>query len=289
MKKSPIFLISAVAAFILSFSCSKDNGLEQEPETPEVPEETLPVISMSATKNNVNLYELIDFSMSVDDYDKNNLFTGMYALSSYDSLVWHIDGLMDHVSKDGRVLLGVGKSFTKPGNYKGCITGYRDGTGYPGNTVAINVYMSGDFLSVKWDDPRPDDYFNSMNDKYTLTLKYQDSPCTYASLDFHSGWYSWNDEEWERNHRESRILLKDYITDLYGEPSFCFDGEDIAESELGEVYAERFDLPLGKTDWIEDVPVAIWDSPRAHIALTGMIFSYSTEMQFHIVAEPRKF
>lgn len=85
--------------------------------------------------------------------------------------------------------------------------------------------------------------------------------------------YDMDVKYWMKRYAESHEFLTNYISKLYGECVFEYNGSDITKTNLADEYNKRFGVPLneilGHASFESLYPVAIWDTDTSHMALVG--------------------
>ncbi|MFT3993989.1 MAG: hypothetical protein QM660_06755 [Dysgonomonas sp.] len=264
-----LFLL-VVMCFI---SCDNDNSDEILTEIPEE-ENVGPYAVPAVSKAHINLFEMTMFYIEVNENSS----------VSYDSIVWDLPNIFRATTKEGYFLHSFGQSFCLPGEYNLYMSIYKDTELLSRDSVAVSVDASGDFFGIDWNTSVKDStYFNYISriDDFVLKLNYRAAKSPYAELTF-SPFTGWRDR-----YSEGRQVLFDCITKLYGENTFNYDGNNIELSPLVGEYNKRFDTPLVVKDTASYVPITIWDTDRAHIALLRQVDNYAE--YYWAIAEPRKF
>lgn len=271
MKK--LFIAYFVCAVcILFYSCSNDDNEPFVDPGDSVKEE----IKGTASLTEMNLYEMS--KLSISEYPTN-----------FDSIKWEVPGIFEKMSVPSNGILSIGQSFALPGNYNFILTGYKENKVSASDTVKIRVKGLKDFLSIEWNNPSKE-YFNfiSRQENYVLDLKYVENENPYALLDYGVWNVSEHEDGAKHAYAAARGILKEYITDIYGEPQYLYEGEDISDSPLITEYTSRFKTSLDGIDkyLTPYIPLAIWETTKSYISLIG--FANIDEYNYYmVIAEPR--
>ena len=287
-----LLILACIALPITFISCDSGSDDIDDPEGPTVcpnPDpkpKFYPAFSMWMSKPEVNLFERTKLAIYSDDLQGVN-----HLLQYYDSITWDIPGVYHKLSTFSSFLISTEQSFCLPGDYDIILSGYFDGVKIKSDTTRVKTFAKGDFLNIYWsDNEKFDDYYNSYwEDKekgFNLNLKYfPDELAPYVILKYNpSGDYL-------RKMPRAKGYLGDYITKLYGTKKFSFDSEDISKTDLIDKYNERFVMALNNILGTANFyPVAIWDTPKSHIALIGLWDDgHALGYHYRVIAEPKKF
>lgn len=295
MRKLYLFILIS----LLFANCSDDDISDMVGKYP-VP------IKLTASTRVIEPFEKIDIGFIMSDEDLT---------ASYDSIIWISNGLwsnmifsgipdnynpLDELREKEITDFQIGKHVTK-------VYGYKNGVIISRDSVEFEVKQpTGDFLCVRWNTAKKDQSqkivtgltpvnYNQIRkwvymgiSQMVKTPKIQSE---YVVLDY-SPWYSgnnpWVKEEHEMEREYTRTLWRDYITSVYGNSSFLYDGSEASQNILWEEYNKRFKNRLsdGSSPYIGDsgyFPVEIWDAPRASICLYTNVHGG----WYRIIAEPK--
>lgn len=290
MKKLYYFLLAIPCLMVLSFtSCSNDDDTllpgENEPEL----EEVFPELVIDMPQNRISIFEDIRIKMKYDRSKQNVKYI------EYDSILFRIDNIHKIRIPGGNGLISMSslENFYYPKSSDIQLRAYKDGKIVNKKDTVLDVYMDGDFLSVKWNE-KPYFWTRSTDNiqYFFLDLKAEYIPDSYAVIGYLGDIWNYDKENKEKHHAAGRQWLKNYITSLYKKPVYLYEGEDVTKTPLTEEYNKRFVKEINEITSLESqlYPVAIWDTPTTHIALVGgKVTSYSETLpRYYIIAEPRK-
>lgn len=272
MKK--IILFSIVLFALGMVSCSSDaKEVEVNPD-PEPDEIVTAEMSLTVSKNIIDLFEMTDIRIHFDKSGK------------YDSVKWVIPDILEHTSVPNSFLISMGHAFKNDGIYTAEVQVYYEDEIVSRNSVDINVRKElNDFLGVSWDKEIEERFparINSKKEDWTLSVTNKDH--LYATLirteDFKA--MQWQSDEYYDFIAESRFKLYDYIKSYYHDPLYAYDGEDPSQSPLRQQYQEMF-----KTNVLKYHPLAIWETSTSVIALMGYKDAESRFEDYKVIAEPR--
>lgn len=270
-------------------SCSNDDNTDEIVTQEER-------LVLTADKIELNILEVTDLRPRVPI----SIFT---LFDRFDSIRWGIPNVQEekYIAKQGILTGNMSVGFCLPGTYDAVIRGYRNGEVAESDTLKIRCYSDGDFLSIKWDNNEtPGGYavggYNNFVQNYHLGLTHIKGENPYAHLKYEVGALfapvPRPETDAKKQRAESRLLLYDYITDLYGTPAYEYKGDDFVHAlYLGE-YKKRFSVALnGLGLGITYTPIVIWDTPKSHIVLLGAVDNDKQESYHYytVIAEPRKF
>lgn len=286
MKKLYYFLLAIPCLMVLSFaSCSNDDDDtllpgENEPEL----EIGYANIKAEASKININVFEgtWIGRSFNYPDKDK-------YIYVEYDSVVMDIQDMSSHVyKKDRGGTIKVMQGYYMPGTHKTIVKCYAGGEIKKSDSISVNVHIKGDFLNVKWSDEAQTYHpSTSLNHNFYLELQYVKTNTPFALLRYTVAHHN-TIEDIYRECAKGRKFFTDYMTALYKKPVYLYEGEDVAQTNLMEEYAKRFDNTSNISGIIgQPLPIAIWDTPEAHVAIIAHKRAENAVL-YYIIAEPRK-
>lgn len=229
-------------------------------------------------------------------------YSGIFALfDRFDSIRWGIPGTNEerYIAKQNSLTGNISVGFCLPGIYNAVISGYKDGKIAQSDTLIFKCYIDGDFLSIKWNDnKKPGTYciggHNNVTENYQLTLIHIKGENPYAQLEYKVGSFPRPDPNADpiKQRTESRKLFDDYITKLYGNPTYSYEGDDFVHTPYLSEYDKRFTVALdGLGLGITYAPVTIWDTDKSHIVLLGAVDNKKQESYpyYTVIAEPRKF
>lgn len=272
--------LSVLILSILLLSCSDDGNTDPGTDT----DKEVVELEMLVTKTQLRLFEPTDIGIA-----------DLRPYSAYDSIVWSIPGVFKDVSMSNSTLLYFTQSFHLPGDYKASVSGYKEGEVISADTVGISVDNSGDFLGLEWSNIANYQPFNYLkrtakdNIEYLINMSIVDNPVLFVKMDYQFGTDYLSEQEWIAFHKHTKKEYYDYIVSLYGNPVFNYTNDDISQSNLTEEYNSRFTVRLYEIEQNSVyVPVTIWETPTAYIALVGSIKSgIETEINyFKVIAQP---
>lgn len=278
---------------LLTFSCSDNNNIipiiPDIPSVPPTPDETTPKFSFTASKGSVNLFEGSNLFLTSKNNGGND-YGGSFLLSFYyDSVQWLIPGIEKYTATASRFRISTEQVFALPGEYKVTVIGFKDGKAVEKDSVRIHVAEPRDFLGISWKTIVDTAYitFENTLDNYILNLSCSSKNYPHALLKYR-GVKITTDEEREKSRKTSRPFFYNYITTLYGESKFRFEGDDISLSPLADTYHARFKTPLNEI--YGEVPVAIWETQTSYIALIGKkdsLLEGDSYFYYWVIAEPK--
>ncbi|MDR0431550.1 MAG: hypothetical protein LBH58_13910 [Tannerellaceae bacterium] len=294
MKNSPFSPITTIVAIIgisiLAVSCEKN-----ETDVPERPafEDAL---FLSVSNQQVGLFEQLSFDIKTLQKDNEKGGLAYYLGTHLDSVKWELPDILDESYTGVKMPVKHLQCFYLPGKYKARITGYRDSLAISSDSVELEVKPSGDFLGIEWaneeDATMRNFKFVSLVKGFTLNLTYTLTEEPYILLSYRINNYLGR-EEYKEEMAAVRPFLHHYITSLYGECRFNYEGEDITQSPLKKEYEKRFLNTFADSSGSEPYyyPLAIWDTPACHVALIGSAPSQTGEISisyYKVIAEPLK-
>lgn len=276
MKKNYLTLLAVL--FSLSFiHCSDD---DDDDSSSSITSE----FSLFVSANNVQLFEPTRILLGLKD--EPNIFDWGAPISNnhlnikppeYDSIIWNIDNILRIKNPtNGSSTISWAQSFIRPGTYKLYLDRYLNGVAHITDTTIINVGNQKDFIAIKWSEDNTKKYFfNFLNEAegFNMYLDYYNEPSQYAVLEHRVYFDAYlTVEEYYNGLKSSRKYLSDYISELYGEPIFLYDKEDITQSLLENEYHDRFNIPLNKVgkNELPHIPLAIWETESTNMALLAM-------------------
>lgn len=309
--------ILGVALFFIIggvYSCSSEEDLGEVVVCP-----VGTTIRLKATKTTIMPFEDIKVSVDVDleilkdNYDSIRWVANGVAYAIFTQLPWSDD--------DSRRDIRVTDYLV--GKHKVYAFGYKNGAILSKDSIEYEVKKTyRDFISINWSEKEADQYFhfttgrtpiNYMPDNtitgVTLCLSHivERQDIQYATL----GFIPWSYEplretksvsipditgiDWMDESREGRrvrceteyLFLRNYMTDLYGAAQFVYDGNNVTETSLTDVYRERFSYKYPSDCY----PIEIWETPSSYIS----ILCYNDYMNGEnkrgpslVVAQPRR-
>ncbi len=280
MKK---LILALISLSLCLGACKKEPVANPEPQVPEEIESPVntPKFKISATKYKLSVFEETHLEISRKGFTFN---------TPYDSVRWEIPNLYRRTSTPFDFLLSKSHAFAFPGTYKVMVTTFKGGLGIEKDSIEIEVFLRKDFLDINWNEPSDIRLttFENESKNYWLNLTYSAEKQAHATLIYYPlDIESLKDTEIVKN--ESRSFLSDYITKLYGNSRFQFDGEDIMLSPLVDSYNSRFKTPLSTRQGKLEVPAEIWETPTSYIALICEKNTLNAKPNYFytVVAEPK--
>lgn len=303
MKKINAFLLFCLLFCMVG--CSDDDDPEDGKGIPPPVEEGTPEPAFSVSASEVGIFEKVDIGIRLkDDPDRYtyNLSASNAAAKElmlhYDSVVWNIKDIFSRKFIRPKYLASMPQTFILPGEYKIYVDGYIDGKVYSTDTTKVKVGESKDFLGIDWSEDNAGKeyyYFTNYMKEYYLTLSFEETPNPHSVLGFRPN--NINSVEEKEKYisilKSSRKYLYDYITGLYGNSVFTYEGEDITQTPLEEEYGNRFKTSLtGEISGTGSVcyPLAIWETETTYMALVAITNDGSLEpdrVLYAVIAEPR--
>lgn len=311
MKKLYYFLLAIPCLIILSFaSCSND-------DTAPLLEDKYSTVSIKSDKSEINFFE------SINIYGQIEYPTGPPAnIIGFDSVKININnlsytGAYPEVQFEKTTMTRINHDLYWPGEHQILIAGYRGSNISETDTINVKVGEVKDFLAISWDNDEmwkndkkflrvgEDIYFGLSYARYYEKDNFKGN--LYGMLEYELPnfltiiAYDMDVKYWMKRYAESHEFLTNYISKLYGECVFEYNGSDITKTNLADEYNKRFGVPLneilGHASFESLYPVAIWDTDTSHMALVGYPHTNvensdtgnnSTLNIYYIIAEPRK-
>lgn len=279
--------VCALLLLLLSVSCSDGKeDLEQvfpEPETSPSDDYNL---KMTAQKDNYNVFELSEFSLSNKGQDHLNVsFSELQ--ERYDSITWTVARqrgrfrVFDKEEGEGYIgssfVFKWSHTFYLPGHYETYLLCYKDNRVVHSDTLSLDVADSKDFLMYDWAEVPISGgnnigYYNALDEDYmfsSIWKMHEGKPGISLHLSMTSG----DENEFAE---KSDVLLYDYICSIYRQPEYNRDADNLMEK-----YQELFSYKDEKA-----VPHAIWLTPKNKIVL--LMGNNGDWNQSWVYAEPRQ-
>lgn len=308
-----ILLLTMLFLGLTFTACSEDDN--------EVTVKKDPTLKLVAAKTEIVPFEDVkvsidvDFDLLLENYDSITWKANGVAYGFFQNPWYSIDEQRDIRLTDYRV-----------GVHKAYVLGYKDGSVISKDSIEYKVNKpQGDFISISWNKNTKNEYFSYTTgltpDRYLptngvwstvtggvcLNLDHfvEDENGEYAILqfvpwrssrnveievpdfnDFHWGW-DYNKDDQEPRYAMEYTFHHTYLTELYGEPTLVYNGDDVTQTTLMDEYKKRFK----QSSQSQFYPVEIWETPTSVICLTRANNQHGGVNQKGIslvIAEPRK-
>lgn len=305
------YMLSVVMVLMI-VACAKDD----DNNTPDIiPRDTS--IKLKASKQTIVPFEEILVSVDL----KMDLLR-----ETYDSITWQANGLArtfweGTYDEDTRNLRLTDYRF---GVFYAYAFGYKEGNIISKDSIKYEVKKpTGDFVHIRWGSNSKDKFYgylwgntptnylsadNGMTKFGGISIElyhFVEKKFEYATLTllpWHVSYSSMvkagsipNINEFDRHHNlynESRYEVEynfchSYMVELYGKPTFTYDGDDITQTTLQEEYNNRFLYDLSPLNLY---PQEIWITPSSVICLSranNEMGPVNQKGTCQLVAEPR--
>ena len=263
--KHIIYLI-LISLFASSCSNSDDNNQE----TPK----SVINIKLKAEQTTGNIFDLFVFNLyseeAVSLYDISN---------TYDSLVWTIPDLGSYnLLEKNSFMYQWSQVFFLPGKYTTILLGYKENKVITSDTININILQkNNDFLYFDWKNIKESwgstGYSDLLANDYSFAT-YQSLKDGIPSVTL----FLLNEKKSDEIAfaQKSKIILSDYITSLYAEPSYT----EKNTTQLIEEYNKLFNNKVKDAK-----PLSIWITAQSRILLYALNEGLGYN-EYRIMAEP---
>ncbi|MCL1653860.1 Uncharacterised protein [Elizabethkingia miricola] len=268
-------------SFIISvISCSdRTDGQTENKEESKTP---FTKLSLKTKQSEANIFDVVNFYLEPTAKDKD---VSIYDLRmSYDSIVVKTKG-----EDKGVVVLNAKENSLKltqtwanyyylPETSITYLYGYKGNKIVLKDSVRVDIKNSKNFLDTNWKNFNPEAIntgYSNITKPYYFSIRKQKTDNT-PSIILYNHWDTPNSSDNPFYTKQSKDILKNYITKLYSKPTYTIE----ADGSLDQRFSDHFSAKLNG-----EKPLAIWITPTSKISLMEYT-AFSSNVNYKIYAEP---
>ncbi|WP_260256349.1 hypothetical protein [Elizabethkingia miricola] len=268
-------------SFIISvISCSdRTDGQTENKEESKTP---FTKLSLKTKQSEANIFDVVNFYLEPTAKDKD---VSIYDLRmSYDSIVVKTKG-----EDKGVVVLNAKENSLKltqtwanyyylPETSITYLYGYKGNKIVLKDSVRVDIKNSKNFLDTNWKNFNPEAIntgYSNITKPYYFSIRKQKTDKT-PSIILYNHWDTPNSSDNPFYTKQSKDILKNYITKLYSKPTYTIE----ADGSLDQRFSDHFSAKLNG-----EKPLAIWITPTSKISLMEYT-AFSSNVNYKIYAEP---
>lgn len=268
-------------SFIISvISCSdRTDGQTENKEESKTP---FTKLSLKTKQSEANIFDVVNFYLEPTAKDKD---VSIYDLRmSYDSIVVKTKG-----EDKGVVVLNAKENSLKltqtwanyyylPETSITYLYSYKGNKIVLKDSVRVDIKNSKNFLDTNWKNFNPEAIntgYSNITKPYYFSIRKQKTDNT-PSIILYNHWDTPNSSDNPFYTKQSKDILKNYITKLYSKPTYTIE----ADGSLDQRFSDHFSAKLNG-----EKPLAIWITPTSKISLMEYT-AFSSNVNYKIYAEP---
>lgn len=233
---------------------------------------------LKSKKDEYGIFEVAQFALFTKDIPQSTLTF----IENFDSIVWNIKGfnspsfiVFNYVPSKTYIAFTWSQNFFLPGDYISFLSGYKGGKVIDTDSISFKVYNKRDFLCFNWKEITESDKITTgYHDNFlshtfsTRKIMQGNTPSVYLYCRLERS----NDLE-----DNTKQLLFEQISSLYGQPTFSDNNSEILSAQYNQLFSY-------KEKDIE--PKYIWKTNKSNIVLLADYDEIDETFNYFVYAEP---